>query len=196
MKTMRTFLAMVMSLAMVACMMTTAFAAEMSAFDGGASVQIDATDGAGEVPVKLYAEGTTFSVTVPTSLPVSVDAAGAVTVATDAKIINNSFGAVKVTNLSIAATGGWAIVDYDSADMTAEKVNTHKVAMIINGEKTTGADAISFSADNWTRLEGKNAGDTDELAITYDAKVPAQSVAIDGSTVANVTFTVAWDLAA
>ena len=142
-----------------------------------------------------YAEGTTFSVTVPTSLHVSVDANGEVTVATDAKIINNSFGAVKVTDLQIAATGGWALVDYDSADMTAEKVNTKKMAMTINGEKTTGADAISFTAANWDRMEGKNATDSDELAITYDAKVPAQSAAIDGSTVANVTFTVAWDLA-
>ena len=180
MKTMKTFLAMVMALSMVACMATTAFAADLSAFDG-AGVKIDATDGAGEVPVKLYAEGTTFSVTVPTSLPVSVDANGAVTVATDAKIINNSFGAVKVTDLKVAATGGWALVDYDSAD--------------INGEKTTGADAISFTAGNWNRMEGKNATDSDELAITYNAKVPAQSAAINGSTVANVTFTVAWDLA-
>ena len=194
MKTMKTFLAMVMALSMVACMATTAFAADLSAFDG-AGVKIDATDGAGEVPVKLYAEGTTFSVTVPTSLPVSVDANGAVTVATDAKIINNSFGAVKVTDLKVAATGGWALFDYDSADMTAEKVNTKKMAMIINGEKTTGADAISFTAGNWNRMEGKNATDSDELAITYNAKVPAQSAAINGSTVANVTFTVAWDLA-
>ena len=61
MKTMKTFLAMVMALSMVACMATTAFAADLSAFDG-AGVKIDATDGAGEVPVKLYAEGTTFSV--------------------------------------------------------------------------------------------------------------------------------------
>ena len=104
MKTMKTFLAMVMALSMVACMATTAFAADLSAFDG-AGVKIDATDGAGEVPVKLYAEGTTFSVTVPTSLPVSVDANGAVTVATDAKIINNSFGAVKVTDLKVV--GHW-----------------------------------------------------------------------------------------
>lgn len=100
MKTMKTFLAMVMALSMVACMATTAFAADLSAFDG-AGVKIDATDGAGEVPVKLYAEGTTFSVTVPTSLPVSVDANGAVTVATDAKIINNSFGAVSGNNAAM-----------------------------------------------------------------------------------------------
>ena len=60
MKTMKTFLAMVMALSMVACMATTAFAADLSAFDG-AGVKIDATDGAGEVPVKLYQPYICFS---------------------------------------------------------------------------------------------------------------------------------------
>lgn len=52
--------------------------------------------GPNEVLVELTTESAQFSVTLPTSLPVHVDADGVVTVATDAKITNNSAGPVKI----------------------------------------------------------------------------------------------------
>ena len=42
---------------------------------------------------------TKMSVTVPTVLPIAVGTDGTVSTATDAKIINNSYGAVKVANV-------------------------------------------------------------------------------------------------
>ena len=145
------------------------------------------------IPVELTVTAATFSVTVPTALPITVDATGAVTTATDAKIVNNSHGAVKVTNMTISGVDDWVIVDYDSANMSAEKANSHKVAMVINGDKTTADDTISFTESNFPKLDGTNAGDTDELVINYNAKLPAQTAAINGSAIANIVFTVGWD---
>ena len=151
-------------------------------------------DGEGaEVPVELTTEAATFSVTVPTSLPISVAADGTITTATDAKIVNNGCGAVLVTNVAIEGIDTWEVVDFDSADMTKEKVGATKVAMKINNDVTTGDDAITFTQSNWTSIAGKNDTDTDELAITYEAKVPAQAAALNDVSVCNVTFTVGWD---
>ena len=172
----------VLTLAMVAAMAVPTFAADITT-DGGNS----------SVPVELTAEAATFSVTVPTALPIDVAADGTVTVANDVYIVNNSHGAVKVTNMTIAGADGWTIVDWDSANMAAEKVGATKVAMTINTDKTTGADAITFTEANFPKMDGANDGDTDQMLITYDAKVPAQATELTDLTVANVVFTVGWD---
>lgn len=98
-----------------------------------------------------------------------------------------------MTDLSISGVNGWSIVDYDSMDVASEKVNAKRVAMMINGDKTTGADAISFTSANYPRMDGANASSSDELPITYSAKVPAQSAVMSGVTIANVIFVVGWD---
>ena len=152
------------------------------------------TDGDGaEVPVSLTAAAATFSVTVPTSLPINIAADGTITVANDAKIINNGCGSVLVTDVKIEGVDDWEIVDFDSANMSKEKVGSHKVAMQIMNDKTTADDTISFTQANWPAIAGKNDTDTDELLITYDAKVPAQATALTNVSVCNVTFTVGWD---
>ena len=154
---------------------------------------VTGTGKSGSVPVKLTAEAATFSVTVPASLLISVDKDGVVTTPTAAKIVNNGHGAVKVTGIAIAGQDGWTTVDYDSSNMQSEKVGTKKVAFEINGEKTKGKDNISFSQLNFPKIDGKNASDTDELKITYNAKLPAQAGGLTNANIVNVTFTVAWD---
>jgi len=158
--------------------------------------QVSATEitdsGSASVPVVLTAEAATFSVTVPASLPISVDNNGVVTTAENAKIVNNSHGAVIVTGMSIKGQEGWTTVDYDNVNMQSERVGTKKVAFEINGEKTTGEDAISFNPLNFPKIDGKNITDTDELNITYNAKVPAQADALIDEKIVNVIFTIAW----
>lgn len=180
----------VLSTAMACAMM---LALAVPTFAAGTS--IDAPGGTGTTPVVLTAEATTFNVTVPTNLPITVAADGKVSVAENAKITNNSFGAVKVTSMTIEGQNTWATVDYDSTEMTEQKVDSKLVAMQINNDKTTGSDTISFTPGNFPKLDGKNDGDTDELKVTYNAKVPAQSERIESETVANVIFTVGWDTA-
>ena len=184
----------ILSASMAAMMAMSMGAPVFAATDG--AITIATEGGTGSVPVELTAEATTFSVTLPTALPITVDGEGVVTTATDAKIVNNSAGAVIVSNLAIAGVGDWEIVDFDSADMSTEKVGAKKVAMEINGDKTTADDTISFTQSNWPSIAGVNDGDTDELALDYDAKVPAQASAISGENVADVVFTVGWDAVA
>ncbi len=157
--------------------------------------EITTSGGTATVPVSLTAEAATFSATVPTSLPVSVAADGTVTVATDAKIVNHSHGMIAVQGLTVSGTNSWNTVAYDSADAGAMPVNTKSVALVINGEKTTGANTISFTASNWAALDAACATTDDELPITYSAIVPAQSTAMSGSAIANVVFTLGWHTA-
>lgn len=125
-------------------------------------------------PAKLTAEAVVFNVEVPTGLPVHAAADGAITVANDAKIVNNSAGPIFVANTSISAAEGWSLVDYATANMAAEKVGTKKLALNVN---------VTEAA-----LVGKGG----TAAVIYDAKLPAQKDALS-MTAANVLFTVGWD---
>lgn len=145
------------------------------------------------VAVPLTAAAATFNVTVPTQLPITVAADGKVTTASTVKIVNGSCGAVKVSNVTVAGLEGWATVGYDASDMAAEKVGSKKIALEINGSKTTGANLFGFTAANFPKMNGANDTTSDEMIVTYTAKVPAQSTALTGVSIANVTFTVTWD---
>ena len=175
-------LSMVLAVVMMTAIAVPVFAASITT-DGGSQT----------VPVELTVTTATFSVTVPTALPVTVDGDGVVTTADNAYIENNSHGAVKVTGMTIAGVGDWVICDYDTTDMTKEKAGAKKIAMMINGDKTTADDTITFTPSNFPKMDGKNDGDSDKLKITYSAKLPAQINAISQETIANVVFVVGWD---
>ena len=157
------------------------------------AVNVNTSGSTGEVPVELTTEAPVFSVTVPTSLPITVKADGSHVYATNAKIVNNSKGMVEVTNMEIEGDNGWAIVDYNT-DMAEQAVDTKVVAMKINNCTTTGADAIDFENAghlNFNVMTGVD-GDNNIIPITYDAKLPTQSTIIDGTSIATVIFTLAW----
>ena len=107
------------------------------AIGASAANTVDASGGTGTSSVTLSttADGsiggdpaaTKMSVTVPTVLPIAVGTDGTVATATDAKIVNNSFGAVKVNSVSIEAAQGWSLAAFGSKDTLAhEKVNSNK----------------------------------------------------------------------
>lgn len=184
------FLSLVMALAMVL---------SMSAIPSFADSTISTAGGTGTSDVVLTVAAPTFSVTVPTSLPISVAADGTVTTSDAAVITNNSYGAVKVTNLAIAHSGDYVICNYTD-DFTSKAVGSKNIGMQIgnNGdatlESTTGADAITFQQSNWGQIAGKlPTGDAPTLSVDYNAKTSAFAAAVDGATVATVTFTVGWD---
>ena len=175
-------LSIVLALVLVTAMVIPVCAASITT-DGGSST----------VPVELTVTTATFSVTGPTALPVTVDGTGTVTTADNVYIENNSHGAVKVTNMTIEGVGDWVICNYDSTDMTKEKAGAKKIAMMINGDKTTADDTITFTPANFPKMDGANDSDTDKLKITYSAKLPAQITEITKETIANVVFVVGWD---
>ena len=181
-------LSTILALVMVASLSTTAFALTEApgVYESG---------GNESVPVTLNVAPAIFSVTVPSVLPVSVTADGEVVCAEsgEARIINYSHGAVKVTNLEIDAINGWETVDFDNANMHKVAVNSRLFAFTINDEKTTGADAITFDAANFPVLDGYNDTDSDELVIDYDALIAPQNAAVVDMDIANIVFTIAWE---
>lgn len=178
---MRKLASFLMAVTCVATLAAPAFAADIST-----------AGGTGSADVPLTVEAPTFSVTVPMALPITVDAEGKVTTATDVAIENKSHGMVQVSNVTVTGANSWALVDFET-NMGAVAVNSKKLALKLNND-TTGIDGVfGFTAANWPTIAAKNdSDDTDKLAITYDAKVPAQSTAISDTTVANVVFTVGW----
>ena len=122
-----------------------------------------------------------MSVTVPTVLPIAVGTDGTVSTATDAKIVNNSFGAVKVNSVSIEAAQGWSLAAFgDKATLAHEKVNSNKFGFSLrlgDGEKkmTDGKNASKQTLLT-DAIEGcfmSGVGDTsaNSIGIAYDAIV-------------------------
>ncbi len=137
-----------------------------------ADTSVNVDGGEGTTDLILEAQATRMICTVPTALLVSVDEDGVATCASNAKIVNGSYGAVKVSNLAIATTSAYQFVDF-ATNMNLQKVDSKKIGLKINDETTTGADAITFDQANWGQIAGTDGaeGGDDELAIKYDAKV-------------------------
>ena len=197
----------IISLVLAICMLASL------AISASAANTVDASGGTGTSSVTLSstADGsiggdpaaTKMSVTVPTVLPIAVGTDGTVSTATDAKIVNNSFGAVKVASVNIEAAQGWALTAFGSKDTLAhEKVNSNKFGFQIalgNGEKKlTDNKSASKQTLLDTAIEGcymSGAGDqtANSVEVTYDAIVTPVSEAITNTSIASVLFVIAWD---
>lgn len=146
---------------------------------------------------------TKMSVTVPTVLPVAVGTDGTVSTATDAKIINNSYGAVKVASVSIEAAQGWNLTAFgDKATLAKEKVDSNKFGFQIalgNGEKkltdnkNASKQTLLGAAVEGCFMSGVGDPSANTATITYDAIVTPVSEAITNTAIASVLFIIAWD---
>ena len=197
----------IISLVLAICMLASL------AISASAANTVDASGGTGTSSVTLSstADGsiggdpaaTKMSVVVPTVLPIAVGTDGSVATASDAKIINNSFGAVKVANISIEAAQGWNLTAFgDKATLAKEKVDSNKFGFQIalgNGEKklTDNKNASKQTLLD-TAIEGcfmSGVGDTsaNSIGIAYDAIVTPVSEAVTNAAIASVLFIIAWD---
>ena len=147
---------------------------------------------------------TAMSVTVPTVLPIAVGTDGRVTTATGAEIVNNSYGAVKVSSVSIHAGEGWHLTAFgDASALASEKVDRNKVGFAM---RIGGGDQLATTNDNESAqdlltdaVEGcymSGSGDTlrNRAAISYDAIVTSVSEAVTNAGVASVLFGIEWDI--
>lgn len=152
---------------------------------------VDPTTGSASVPVNVTREAATFSVVVPTTLPISVDADGNVTTATDATIINNSSAPVAVTKVELASLSDWTLAAY-SRDILNLPVDAKQFGLQMNiGDKTvatshSGTSDVLSDSLNARIVKGQNC------AVTYNALFPAQTAAVSDTQIANVVFTVGW----
>ena len=152
---------------------------------------VDPTTGSASVPVTVAREAATFSVIVPTTLPISVDANGNVTTATDAAINNNSSAPVAVTKVELTSQSNWTLAAY-SRDILNLPVDTRQFGLQMNiGDKTvatsnSGTSDVLSDSLNARIVKGQNC------AVTYNALFPAQTTAVSDTQIANVVFTVGW----
>ena len=204
---MKKHLKKVFALALALCMVLS-----LSVFASAANT-VDASGGTGTSNVTLSstADGslggdpaaTKMSVTVPTVLPIAVGTDGTVSTATDAKIVNNSFGAVKVSSVSIEAAQGWSLTAFgDKSTLASEKVNSNKFgfAISLGGGAAKQTDAKNASAQTLldTAVDGcfmTGVGDqtANSIDIAYDAIVTPVSEAVTNTAIASVLFIIAWD---
>ena len=204
-KNMNKIVSLVLALSLCMCMGVTAFAAE-----------IDTSGGAGSTPVSLSStddgtlggdpSATALRVTVPTALPMAMNQDGDVTTATDCKIVNNSFGAVRVASVTITAADDWSLTAFgDKSILAGEKVDSNQLgfAISIGGGKVMTTD--DSNADTQALISVPIAGcfmtgvgnqNGNSVAVNYDAIVTPLSNAVTNATVANVVFIVEWDTAA
>ena len=202
---MKKFIALALALCMTSAMSLASFAAEVSSDGGSGStpVYLSSTE---DGSIDGAPAATAMSVTVPTALPMAMSQSGDVTTADNCKIVNNSYGAVRVKSVTITAANGWRLTAFgDKATLASEKVDSNKLgfAISIGGGsqvETNGSDASAQMLINapiqgcYMSGIGNPSGNT--VDVDYAAIVTPLSTAVTNANIANVVFVIEWDTAA
>ena len=122
MKNMKKLVSLLLAVCLMASLAIGASAAEPTTVDvsggtGTSSVNLSSTS---DGTLDGDPAATKMNVTIPTILPIAVGTDGTVTTATDIRITNNSFGAVKVDNVKVEAGTGWKLTAFGSKDSLAK----------------------------------------------------------------------------
>lgn len=201
-KNLKRFAALSMALCLSLSLMTAASASNEATSSGGtasSNVTLSSTE---DGSLEGNPAATAMSVTVPTVLPIAVGTDGSVATASDAKITNNSYGAVKVSSVTIQAAEGWHLADFQT-NMADEKVDSNLIgfaltigggAQLATGESSTEAQTLLDAAIEGCYLTGAGNQEGNTVAIAYDAVVSPVSSAVTNTGVASVVFTVEWDI--
>ena len=199
---MKKFLALTLALCVALSLSVTAFAAE-----------IDDDGGSGSTPVYLSSTqdgtiggapaSTAMSVTIPTSLPMAVSQTGDVTTATDCKLVNNSYGAVRVKSVTITAQNGWKLTAFgNKTTLASEKVDSNKLgfALTLGGGAQVATDTSDASTQTLIAapvtgcyMSGVGNSGANSIAVRYSAIVTPLSTAATNVNIASVVFVVEWD---
>ena len=194
-------LSLVLALSLCLCMGVTAFAAE-----------IDTDGGAGTTPVSLSSTkdgtiggdpaATAMSVTVPTALPMAMAQDGSVTTADNCKIVNNSYGAVRVKSVTISGANGWTLTAFgDKSTLASAKVDSDKLgfaltlgggAQVKTDNSNTASQALISAPVSGCFMTGVGDQTGNSISVIYDAIVTPLSSAVTNATIANVVFIVEW----
>ena len=156
------------------------------------ATDININGGTGTVPVVLSVQAATFSVTVPTNLPVNIDADGVIVVDTHgADIVNNSVAPVEIKGVTFTPANDWAFVDYANFNVANYKADDKYLGFSLNDVPTVG----TATAATWTYDAADWAGDIaagGTYNFKYDAKLPPQTTTAENTVIANVVFTLGW----
>ena len=201
--TMKKVISIILALCSLAVMAVPAFAADITTNGGSGTtpVNLSSTD---DGTLSGNPAATALSVTVPTALPVAVGIDGETATADNAKITNNSYGAVRVKSATISGANGWTLVPFGSKNtLASEKVDSNKIgfAMTIGSgaqvktANTSNSQALISAPVTGCYMSG--AGDTtkNSVSVLYDAIVTPVSSAVTDRTVASIVFVVEFDTA-
>ena len=201
-KNLKRFAALSMALCLSLSLMTAASASNEATSSGGTASSDVTLSSTEDGSLEGSPAATAMSVTVPTVPPIAVGTDGTVTTATDAKITNNSYGAVKVSSVSIQAAEGWHLADFGT-NMADEKVDSNLIGFALTigggtqlatGESSTEAQTLLDTAIEGCYMTGAGNQEGNAVAIAYDAVVSPVSSAVTNTGVASVVFTVEWDI--
>lgn len=143
-----------------------------------------------------------MSVTVPTALPMAMSDDGTVVTASDCKITNNSYGAVRVRSVSISAAEGWNLTAFgDKSSLAGEKVDSNKLgfAMSIGGgaqvatASNEATQSLITAPIDGCYMTGVGDSTRNSVSVAYSAIVTPLSNVVENANVANVVFVIEWD---
>ena len=202
---MKKILSLVLALSLCLCMGVTAFAAEVNTNGGTGStpVSLSSTD---DGTIGGDPAATAMSVTVPTAFPMAMAQNGDVTTATDCKIINNSYGPVRVKSVTLNAANGWKLTAFGNKSTLAnEKVDSNKFgfSVTIGGGTAVKTDASNASTQKLiaspvtgSYMSGVGNTSGNSIPVQYSAIVTPLSAPVTNANIANVVFVIEWDTAA
>ena len=148
-KTLRKPVTMLLALCMVFSLAVGACADDITASGGSATSPVNLTTTNDGIGGGGETTPTRMSVTVPTALPMAMSDDGTVVTATDCKITNNSYGAVRVASVSISAAEGWNLTAFgDKASLAGEKVDSNKLGFALS---IGGGAQVATSTDEATQ---------------------------------------------
>ena len=197
MKIKNRILASILSLCLMCGMMLPAYAAPEPVM----TETLEEANSTATADVLLTAEASTFNVSVPTCIPIFVNADGTVTCPLPRVtcIYNSGTGAVKVTKIDMN-NGTWTLASFNGGNrdkLAQEKVDANKLGfqLSVTGDSVEtvdgGSQTLEHDASKWT------INPNDSLQITTAAIATAVSGAIyEGEPAANVVFTIGWNAAA
>ena len=211
-KNMSKILSLVLALTMCLSLGISASAAEIDTSGGSGSTPVslttsndglgEDTDGDGIPDGPGTVTPTKMSVVVPTALPMAMSDDGTVVTATDCKIINYSYGSVRVKNVTISAASDWNLTAFGpKSSLASEKVDSNKLgfALSIGGGQqvqTATNDAtqqlISAPIDG-CYMTGVGDLNNNSVSVEYAAIVTPLSNTVSNTTVANVVFVIEWN---
>lgn len=117
---------------------------------------------------------TVFSVTVPTTVAIHMDASGGITCG-DIVITNNSTDAVLIKDTQVSALNGWTLVDYATTTFTDANKGQHKVALQLSA------------------VDGTISANGGSKTIGVSAKIPRQGAQMTNTSIAQVVFVLGWE---
>ncbi|MBQ9168397.1 MAG: hypothetical protein IJX67_08340 [Oscillospiraceae bacterium] len=211
-KNMSKILSLVLALTMCLSLGISASAAEIDTSGGSGSTPVSLTttndglgtdtDGDGIPDDPGTVTPTKMSVVVPTALPMAMSDDGTVVTATDCKIINYSYGSVRVKTVTISAASDWNLTAFGpKSSLASEKVDSNKLGFALS---IGGGQQVETANDDATQqlisapIDGcymTGVGDTtgNTVAIEYAAIVTPLSNTVSNTTVANVVFVIEWN---